>query len=92
VLGRDALRVRGKVGLFYFGFSFDAADGELWVDPATSLPIQQTFENPRTHTLASKTVFSWLPRTAATAGETTLSVPTGYKHTTSTGLPHIFGD
>jgi hypothetical protein len=90
--GVDALRLHGKTGIVYFGISFEAADGTLWLDPATYLPLQQTLENHSTAAAETKTLYSWQPRTGATAGATTATIPKGYKHTASTGLPHIFGD
>jgi hypothetical protein len=80
----NLLRLRGKTGIVYFGLSLDVGgDGALWVDPSTYLPIRQTLEN-HSPTAAA--------RSAVTAGTTTATIPMGYKHTASTGLPHIFGD
>jgi hypothetical protein len=91
----NALRLRGKTGIVYFGLSLDVGgDGALWVDPSSYLPIRQTLESHSPTAAAETTtmLFSWQPRSAVTAGATTATIPMGYKHTASTGLPHIFGD
>jgi hypothetical protein len=93
--GVNALRLRGKTGIAYFGLSLDVGgDGTVWVDPSTYLPVRQTLESrsPSGATATMTVLYSWQPRSAATAGTTTATIPTGYKHTASTGLPHIFGD
>ena len=92
VEGIDALRLQGTTGIAYWGFSFVGGKGNLWVDPSTYLPVQETIENPSTGAVEVKTFFSWGPRTGARIASTSFAIPTGFKHTPSTGLPHIFGD
>ena len=79
------------VGIPYWGILFVAGGtGDMWVDPATSLPIEVSLNlggKP-----GMKIYFSWLPRTSDVTAKTTLATPAGYKHTPSSGLPHIFGD
>lgn len=92
VEGIDALRFQGTTGIAYWGLLFVAGKGNLWVDPSTYLPVQETIENSSTGAVQSKTFFSWEPRTGASIASTSLAIPKGFKHTPSAGLPHIFGD
>jgi hypothetical protein len=48
----------------------------LWVDAATYLPIQST----STGHLTDKTVFAWLPATAANRAVLRVAVPAGFRH------------
>jgi hypothetical protein len=89
--GLETARLHGQTGIAYWGLLFSGARGDLWVDPATYLPVEATTEG-RTGAVAGKLLFSWQPRTDANAARATLAVPKAYAHVRSTGLPHIFGD
>ncbi|HEY3920761.1 MAG TPA: hypothetical protein VGL76_01490 [Gaiellaceae bacterium] len=92
VAGVDAPLFTGTLGLFYWGLAFQGGSGEVWADPTTDLPIRQTLTNGRTGALEETTLFEWLPHNEVAAAASTAAVPAGYRHTPSTGLPHIFGD
>jgi hypothetical protein len=89
--GIAAVDLRGPVAIPYWGLLFLGGEGDVWVDPTTYLPIELESSGAK-GVAGMKVVFSWLPRGAGTASETTLAVPAGYKHTPSKGLPNIFGD